>query len=296
VDGFLRVDKPAGITTFAVVRTVRSALRERHAGHAGTLDPAATGLVVVALGACTRLLPYLPLEPKQYEFEIRFGFETDSLDDTGKRTVGDGTVPSEQQVRQILPTFTGAVTQNPPRFSAVKIDGERAYARARRDEDFQTSPRQVHIHSLELRGFDTQRGAAQCRVSCSSGTYVRSLAADIGTALAARAHAAGIRRTALGRFLVEEAVGAASTAEAFQEALLSPYDAFEGFPRPVLDQAQLRELAHGRKIRLPVERQDLPVVAFGPGNALAAVLQLQPDNWYQPLRVFVPLPTTAGAA
>ncbi len=294
MDGFLCIDKPAGLTTFDVVRGTKTLLHERHAGHAGTLDPAATGVVVIALGKCTRLIQYLPLEPKDYEFTVRFGVETDTMDDTGRETARSEIVPSEDDVRGALERFRGAVTQVPPRFSAVKIDGVRAYTRARRDEQFETRPREVHIFGLELTSYDAGLAHARCRVSCSAGTYVRTLASDIGLALGSRAHAAGIRRTAAGRFTLAGASPFDVTPAQLVAAVIPAYRAFAGTPRPCLDAGQLRELSHGRRVRLAEERTQTPIVAFDTDNRPAAVLRRQADGWFQPLRVFVSL-EEAGA-
>ncbi len=141
MDGFLLIDKPAGPTSFAVVKHVRSFCRRCKIGHAGTLDPAASGLLIVALGNATRLLEFLPTEPKVYTFIVSFGSETDTLDAEGRVTRSGGRIPGEDEIRSVLPRFVGKQMQVPPRFSALKIKGKRAYDLARGSEDFTLAPR-----------------------------------------------------------------------------------------------------------------------------------------------------------
>jgi tRNA pseudouridine55 synthase len=297
VDGFLCIDKPVGVTTFAIVRHVRRALCERRVGHAGTLDPPATGLVVVALGKAPRLLPYLHLEPKQYEFEIRFGVETDTLDNTGRETARSHLVPDEAALRLALSRFTGVITQSPPRFSAVKIHGQRAYDLARQNATFETRPRQVRIDTLALLAYDGSRGVACCRVSCSGGTYVRVLAADIARALGTYAHAAGIRRVAAGGFSIAKAIALESEPPRMAESVVAIYDAFEGQPRVELGPAHIADVVQGRRIRLDTDAQGAEiVVAFDTARDLVGVLQRRADGWWQPVRVLsAPQPLTERA-
>ena len=287
MDGFIVIDKPRGMTSFDVVRAVRSALAERQAGHAGTLDPAATGVLLVALGRCTRLLPFLPTEPKEYEFAVRFGVDTDTQDDTGREIGRSDVVPEDSALRAAIERFTGTVTQSPPRFSAVKIAGTRAYERARRNEEFETRPREVRIEQLALLSFDHGSATARFRLRCSGGTYVRSLASDIARALGTCGHAADIRRTAVGRFVVGSALPFTRSAEDLRQALVPADKAFEGRTRARLDEGQVKDVAFGRRIRLSDVAGEEPAVAFTPGGGLAAVLQPAGDGWWRPARVFV---------
>jgi tRNA pseudouridine55 synthase len=287
LDGFLGIDKPVGPTSFAVVRRVRGLLAERSVGHAGTLDPAASGVLVLALGRATRLLPYLPTEPKVYEFDIRFGKATDTLDESGAVVAESDRRPSNAGLEAALSGFLGEIEQSPPRFSAVKIQGRRAYQRARNHETFETRPRRVHVGELHLLSYDGAVGIARCRVSCSGGTYVRSLAADIAVALTTVGHAACIRRLAVGRFTAETAVPADADAGRLTKAVMSVREAFAGHPVHTANAAEAGELAFGREVSLPAAvSPNGPVLVFGAAGDLLAVVERTPAGRYRPVRVF----------
>ena len=200
-------DKPAGMTSHDVVARVRRLAGQRRVGHGGTLDPPATGVLVLALGRATRLLPFLPTEPKRYLATIAFGAETDTLDAAGAVTAtADAAAVDEPSLRAALARFVGPQQQVPPMVSAIKVAGERLYAKARRGEQVERAPRPIVVHALEL--LELQRGErplATVAVTCSGGTYVRSLAADLGRALGTLAHLASLRRTAVGRFTEADA-------------------------------------------------------------------------------------------
>jgi tRNA pseudouridine55 synthase len=207
VDGVLVCDKPVGMTSHDVVARVRRLAGQRRVGHGGTLDPPATGVLVLALGRATRLLPFLPTEPKRYLAEVAFGAETDTLDATGTVTAtADAAGVDEIALRGALAGFVGPQLQVPPMVSAIKVGGERLYAKARRGEQVDRVPRPIVISQLELVGFTAgERPRATLEVVCSGGTYVRSLAADLGRALGTLAHLATLRRTAVGRFTEHDA-------------------------------------------------------------------------------------------
>lgn len=295
MDGVLSVDKPAGMSSFSVLRSLRGMLRQRSLGHAGTLDPQATGVLVVAAGRATKLIPYLPVEPKRYEFDVRFGMETDTLDETGEELRRCERVPSCAEVEAKLPEFTGDIQQTPPKFSAVKIDGVRAYRRARNREEFSTKPRSVHISELALVEFAADQARARLRVVCSGGTYVRSLARDLALALDSCGHAAAIRRTAVGRFTLQEATSLNETAEHIAGALQPYPEVFAGYPQVRLDETAIREVSFGRRVRLDCNgATDQPVIAFRPDGELAAVLKRHADGWLYPSRVFIVPEQVAG--
>ncbi|MHB0915932.1 MAG: tRNA pseudouridine(55) synthase TruB [Thermoleophilia bacterium] len=203
--GLLLVDKPRGLTSHDVIARVRRHTGIRKAGHGGTLDPFATGLLLVMLGRATRLFDYfLPLT-KEYLATVRFGFQSDTGDSEGELTAGGGEV-AEADLADVLGGFRGTISQRVPAHSAVKVDGERLYHKARRGEAVESPQREVQIHRLELEAFDAGRQQALLRVACSKGTYIRQLAQDIGEALGASAYCAELRRTAVGDFRVEDAV------------------------------------------------------------------------------------------
>jgi tRNA pseudouridine55 synthase len=275
VDGVLVCDKPAGLTSHDVVARVRRLAGQRRVGHGGTLDPPATGVLVLALGRATRLLPFLPTEPKRYLAEVAFGAETDTLDAAGTvtaTTAADGV--DEDGLRAALAGFLGPQEQVPPMVSAIKVAGERLYAKARRGEEVERPPRPIVIHELELLGFiPGQRPLATISVVCSGGTYVRSLAADLGRALGTLAHLASLRRTAVGRFTEAEADTLEELAEPgrLEAAVLDPAAAMASTVTRALTPAEASALATGRTLD-PTGRSD-PVAAVGPDGRLVAVIQ-----------------------
>jgi tRNA pseudouridine55 synthase len=204
----LVIDKPVGLSSFGVVKRVRSLLGKKgqRIGHGGTLDPFASGVLPVCLGEGTKVLSFLLDADKTYEASVRFGVETDTLDLTGKvlteRPVGD---LGEARVEAALEKFRGAIEQVPPMFSALKRDGKPLYQYARDGVTVERAPRKVTIHALDLLGFEVP-DRARLRVRCSKGTYIRSLAADLGTVLGVGAHLVELRRTASGPFTIDQAL------------------------------------------------------------------------------------------
>ncbi|HEX9343985.1 MAG TPA: tRNA pseudouridine(55) synthase TruB [Actinomycetota bacterium] len=288
LDGVLVCDKPAGMTSHDVVARVRRIAGQRRVGHGGTLDPPATGVLVVALGRATRLLPFLPTEPKRYLATIAFGTETDTLDADGTVTATAPTGQIHQEgMAAALARLIGPQLQVPPMVSAVKLGGERLYAKARRGETVDRAPRPITIHALDLLRFEDQGSPAPratVAVTCSGGTYVRVLAADLGRAPGSLAHLASLRRTAVGAF-TEDAAHALDQLEgaALQLLLLSPADAMglgmgasdgaapAAAPARALSDQEAAALATGKSID-PSGRAE-PVAAIAPDGHLVAVIQ-----------------------
>jgi len=202
-NGLLLVDKPAGITSHDAVDRVRRAVRTRKVGHAGTLDPMATGLLLIGVGRATRLLRFLGELPKLYEGTGILGVETTTLDAEGTVVRERPVAVAESDLRDAMAGFVGEVQQRPPAYSAVKVGGEKLYRAARRGEPVEAPPRRVTVYAFNLRRFHA--ASFDFRVRCSGGTYVRSLIADVGQALGCGAHLAALRRTAIGPFKVEQA-------------------------------------------------------------------------------------------
>jgi tRNA pseudouridine55 synthase len=275
VDGVLVCDKPAGLTSHDVVARVRRLAGQRRVGHGGTLDPPATGVLVMALGRATRLLPFLPTEPKRYLAEVAFGAETDTLDAAGTVTAtaaADGV--DTERLRAAMAGFLGPQEQVPPMVSAIKVAGERLYAKARRGEEVERAPRPIVIHHLELLGLaQGERPVATIAVVCSGGTYVRSLAADLGRSLGTLAHLASLRRTAVGRFAEADAQTLEELAEPgrLEAAVLDPAAAMASTATRALTPAEASALANGRALD-PTGHSD-PVAALGPDGRLVAVIQ-----------------------
>lgn len=202
VEGLLLVDKPAGMTSHDVVQHVRRIYGERSIGHLGTLDPFATGLLVLLLGRATRLATFIDTEPKVYEAVIKFGDETDTDDSTGT-VIRSAPAPAEPAIRAAIASLSGKVSQIPPAYSAKSVDGTRAYDAARRGEPLELRPVEVQVHSWDGLRFADDILAAT--ITCSGGTYIRALARDLGRLTSSAAHLESLRRTRVGKFDVRQA-------------------------------------------------------------------------------------------
>lgn len=205
ISGWLVVDKPAGLTSTAVVNKVRWALGAKKAGHAGTLDPAATGVLAVALGEATKTVPYITDALKCYRFAVRLGAQTNTDDAEGEVIATRDLRPSDAEVRAALGPFRGEILQVPPQFSAVKVDGERAYARARSGEEMDLAARPLWVESLEMTG-RPDADTIELELVCGKGGYVRSIARDLGAALGCLGHVLWLRREWSGPFEASDGV------------------------------------------------------------------------------------------
>lgn len=290
LDGVLVIDKPAGMSSHDVVARVRRAIGDRarprrrgkggvKVGHAGTLDPDATGVLVVCVGRATRLVPFLQAGRKTYRARVRFGVETTTLDASGEVTATrDASAVDAAAVAAALPALTGTIEQVPPMVSAIKVGGERLYAKARRGEEVERTPRRVTVHALTLDGFfgeGSPHPEAELTVVCSAGTYVRSLAADLGARLGVGASLAALRRLASGRFTVDDAVDLDTVAAAGADGtlaslLIPPAAAVADYPAITVDAAAARALGHGQT--LPATGRDGPVAAVTRDGTLVAMV------------------------
>ncbi len=245
--GLLYLDKVAGMTSHDAVTLVRRAARTRRVGHAGTLDPFATGLLVLAVGDATRLLRYINGEPKVYLAEIRFGFATDTDDATG--TAGArSALPGKDAILAAITELTGTILQVPPAYSAKHVSGKRAYALARRGEEVQLAPVQVAVHSWSVVSLEADRLVA--RITCSGGTYIRALARDLGTLAGSAAHCSALRREASGPAHVDMArrcddLLPGAIADGIVP-LVNPLEVLEPMDVVVLNDEQRSALMHGR--------------------------------------------------
>ena len=264
VHGVLVVDKPAGVTSHDVVAMVRRRFGERRVGHAGTLDPDATGVLVVALGAATRLIRYIGDTTKVYSGEIVFGTETDTLDASGTVTATHpmGPIDIDEVRRMVAARFIGDIEQIPPMVSALKVDGRRLHELARQGIEVERRPRPVTVYSFEVAPGPTP-DVVIAEIACSAGTYIRSLAADLGRALGGGAHLRGLRRLAVGSFTV-------AAAAPVDEAELLPVEvAVGGLTRVVVDDEQAGHVAHGRILDRFAGQG--PWAVFSPSGDLLAV-------------------------
>ena len=205
VNGWLIIDKPEGMGSTTVVNQTRHMLNAQKNGHTGTLDPFATGVLPIAFGEATKLISYVMDGDKEYEFVLNFGTETDTLDCTGKELNSGGKIPTEEEIKNILPFFEGEIEQVPPAFSAIKVDGKRAYDLARKGEDVEMKPRKVRIERIELLEI-LPEGRAKFRVACSKGTYVRTLGADLAKKLGTWGFLSELRRTKCANFGLEHTI------------------------------------------------------------------------------------------
>lgn len=217
ISGWLVVDKPAGITSTAVVNKVRWALEAKKAGHAGTLDPAATGVLAIALGEATKTVPYVTDALKCYRFSVRLGTATNTDDAEGEVIATSAKRPTDADIAAALPAFRGEIMQVPPQFSAVKVDGERAYALAREGEEMELAPRLLWVESLEVM-LRPDADHLELEMVCGKGGYVRSIARDLGQALGCYGHVEWLRRVWSGPFEAEKGV----TMERIEELARKP--------------------------------------------------------------------------
>lgn len=246
--GILLVDKAEGETSHDVVQKVRRVLGRPKVGHAGTLDPFATGLLVILVGKATKLSGFITAEEKIYEAALRLGIETDTYDKTGK--VVRKTDPSSinrEMLEEALAKFLGEIEQIPPSFSAIRVNGKRAYEMARKGEEVRLAPRKVTVWELAIKEFRPPR--VQVRLRCSSGTYVRSIASDLGKMLGCGAHLEKLRRTGAGKFRVQEAI-ASSELECLGkrqiiDRLISPVEALGNMAEVDIDRDMAKRIRSG---------------------------------------------------
>ena len=292
--GVLVVDKPAGPTSFEVVKRVRRALRAEKAGHAGTLDPAATGVLAVCVGDAAKLQHWLADGDKAYEATVAFGAATSTEDAEGEVTArADPSAVTAGALADAVPRFVGEISQVPPMYSAVRVGGRRLHEAARAGEEVDRTARTVRVHAidvLEVAAPSDGLVLARLRVRCGKGTYVRTLAADLGRALGVPAHLAALRRVEASGFRIDEAIplerieALGRTDPAALRARLVPLaDALRAFPAVAVDAAEARALAQGKALRRAAPAAEL-VRAIGPGGRLVAVCTAGAEG-IRPVRV-----------
>ena len=272
-DGVLLVDKPAGVTSHDVVLAARRALGERRVGHTGTLDPFATGLLVLLVGSATRLLPYVDGEPKVYEATVAFGAETETDDVTGP-TTRVAPPPEPDAVLRAMEGLTGEIAQLPPAYSAKRVGGRRAYELARAGAAVRLEPVRVRVHGWEVRGW--RGNELDVAVTCGGGTYVRALARDLGRLAASAAHLSALRRVRSGPFHVSRAC----TFEDLRSGaagLLPSLDALSAFPVEALDEAAVARIAHGLDVEAITEGERAALVDAQ--GALVALAERRGARW-----------------
>lgn len=291
MNGLLVVDKPEGLTSHDVVGRVRRILGTRRVGHTGTLDPIATGVLVVCVGHATRIAEYLSGTDKVYLAGIRLGMVTSTDDVTGTvERQQDASWISEQRLRDLLPSFVGDVEQMPPMFSAVKVAGKRLYELARAGQEVERRPRVVRIHALELVCFRADvQPALTLRIRCAAGTYVRALARDIGEALGVGGVMTSLRRESVGPFTLDQTQTLEQLEEmarrgTLREAIVPIMDALADWPRLVLSPAEASDIRQGRATLAGSEVRGRVLLLDESGEPVAVAEAL--DGMVCPRKVF----------
>ena len=294
ISGVLVVDKPVGMTSHDVVQVIRNGTGLRRAGHTGTLDPRASGVLVVLVGPAVRLSEFVSASDKRYQAIIRLGSTTDTFDADGKLTQPAQPVNvTEQQFEKVLATFVGEIEQIPPPYSAVKVQGRKAYEMAREGEEVELAPRKITVHHLEV--LEWAPPEVVIDVHCSSGTYVRSLANDLGAALGCGAYLVGLRRTKSGRFSLREAAPLRKLQEAFHagnwyQYLIPAAEALAEWPSIELSPDDVENVRHGHRVKAAPDAQPGLVRGVSTQGELVALMELvtgetgEPE--WQPKKVF----------
>jgi tRNA pseudouridine55 synthase len=289
ISGVLVVDKPLGLTSHQVVQVIRRGTNIRRAGHTGTLDPRASGVLVVLLGPAVRLSEYISAEDKRYQATIKLGQKTDTYDADGKFTEETEAIVTMEQFEEALKDFVGEIQQVPPPFSAVKVNGRRAYEMARKGEEVELEPRTINVYSLEVSEWNFPEVVID--VHCSSGTYVRSLAHDLGEKLGCGGYLTGLRRSKSGRFSLKEAVPLRKLNESFEanawyQYLIPAAEALAEWPSITLSSDEVELVKHGHRISRE-EGSDAMVRAITDQGELVALMQYDSEKKeYQPKKVF----------
>jgi len=281
--GFLVLDKPAGLSSHSCVSRVRRAYGLKRVGHGGTLDPAVTGVLPIALGPATRLLPYL-CGNKTYRGVVQLGLRTSS-DDLEGEVVQQQPWPqlNPAELEQALQAFRGTILQRPPAVSAVHVNGERAYKLAREGRSVELAPRPVTIERLNLLGWDQEQGHLELEVACSAGTYIRALARDLGEALGCGGCLASLRRTEALGFSLDQAVSLEHLEQEPRPALVDPLNALAHLPRHALPAEELQGWRCGRMQACePAWPSETAVVVVGPEGSLAGMGRVQEPGRLQP--------------
>lgn len=295
ISGVLVIDKPVGMTSHQVVQEVRRGIGIRRVGHAGTLDPRASGVLVVLVGPAVRLSEYVSAGDKRYQAIIRLGNATDTYDAEGVFLGEEREVNiTEEQFVEALQSFVGRIEQTPPPYSAVKVKGRKAYELARKGEKVDLAPRMIDVYHLEL--LEWAPPEAVVDVHCSSGTYIRSLAHDLGQKLGCGAYLVGLRRTKSGHFTLRDAVPLRKLKESFvmgdwYKYLIPAADALLDWPAVVLNYEEVEEVRHGHRIPANpdgnYENGDM-VRGISEADELVALMEyVAESNEWQPRKVFM---------
>lgn len=294
ISGVLVVDKPVGMTSHDVVQVIRNGTSLRRAGHTGTLDPRASGVLVILVGPAVRLSEYVSASDKRYQAIIRLGSTTDTFDADGRFTRSNVPVNvTEAQFEEVLKSFIGEIEQTPPPYSAVKVQGRKAYEMARQGEEVDLTPRKIQVHHLEVLEWAPPEVVVD--VHCSSGTYVRSLANDLGEKLGCGAYLVGLRRTKSGRFSLRDAVPLRKLQEAFTagnwyQYLIPAAEALGDWPAVELSPDEVEAVRHGHRVKVKEGNTEAKVRGVSTQGELVALMQIATaedgTSEWQPKKVF----------
>lgn len=287
--GVLVVDKPIGMTSHQVVQIIRNGTNIKRAGHTGTLDPRASGVLVILVGPAVRLSEFISAEDKRYQSTIKLGEKTDTYDGDGVVTGTSNMKITREQFEEALSGFVGEIKQVPPPFSAVKVQGRRAYAMARNGEEVNLEPRVINVHSLDVIEWNPPEVVVD--VHCSSGTYVRSLAYDLGEKLGCGANLIGLRRTKSGRFTLKDAIPLRRMSEAFDnnswyQFLIPAAEALGDWPSITLSNEEVDLVRHGHRVPRESGLEKMVRAITEQGELVALVEYDQEMKEYQPRKVF----------
>ena len=288
VDGWIIIDKDSGMTSADVVRRVKRILHPQKIGHAGTLDPLATGILPLALGEATKTVSYITDAIKEYEFTIRWGEERTTDDSEGDIVKTSNLRPGEKDIIKELPGFIGEIEQIPPQFSALKVDGQRAYKLARAGKPVELKPRLVKIDTFEPISGQNDKDHSSFHVICGKGTYIRALARDLGRKLQCFGHITAIRRTVVGPFSQSRAFSLAklddlSHSARVLEALIPVMTALDDIPALAVTKDEAWRIKNGQVIRLPTKKSG--TVCLTLDKTLVALATVE-DGETKPLRIF----------
>ncbi|HEY0290755.1 MAG TPA: tRNA pseudouridine(55) synthase TruB [Hansschlegelia sp.] len=295
MSGWLVLDKPVGVTSTHAVSKARWMYQAKKAGHAGTLDPLASGVLPIAFGEATKTVPFVMDGRKTYRFEVLWGVETTTDDAEGEAVATSERRPAREEILAALPAFLGEISQAPPKFSALKVDGARAYDLARDGEEFELAERVISVHRLDLVDMPAPDRAV-FEAECGKGTYVRAIARDLGRALQTRAHVSALRRTAVGGFHEEDAISldeleqlrqGARGEQGLADALLPVETALDDIPALAVNRAEAARLLNGQPVLL--RGRDAPTfqgtVSVTTDGALIALAEIERGELH-PRRIF----------
>lgn len=266
--GFLNIDKPEKMTSHDVVSKLRKITGIKQIGHSGTLDPFATGVLPVAIGKATKLIQYLP-DDKEYLATVQFGKNTDTYDIEGEITEEFSKKITETDVINALKNFEGEISQTPPIYSAIKVNGKKLYDYARKGQEVDIKPRQITIYKITLEDFNQQNQTAQIRIFCSKGTYIRSIAYDLGKNLGCGAYLSALRRTKSGNFDIKNSVTLTSLNDDLTQKIINPAEIFD-FPAHELNDIEAGKVSHGNYIK-NVKFKDGDIVFLVYGGKIKAI-------------------------